>query len=143
MTQLVRSGKVRYVGISNYAAWQICDALWISDRRNGIAPVVSQNVYNLITRGIEEELAPMLRHHGMGLVVYNPLAGGLLSGKHHEGEPPGGLPVRPQWRLSAALLVPGKFPGSGTAAGNRPGRRNDPGGAGFEVVLPPTSRWIR
>ena len=88
MTQLVRSGKVRYVGISNYAAWQICDALWISDRRHGIAPVVSQNVYNLITRGIEEELAPMLRHHGMGLVVYNPLAGGLLSGKHHEGEPP-------------------------------------------------------
>ena len=88
MTQLVRSGKVRYVGISNYAAWQICDALWISDRRSGIPPVVSQSVYNLITRGVEEELVPMLRKHGMGLVVYNPLAGGLLSGKHHLGEPP-------------------------------------------------------
>ena len=86
--QLVREGKVIYVGMSNYAAWQICQALWICDRNRFSPPVVTQNVYNLITRGIEQELVPFLREFNLGLTVYNPLAAGLLTGKHKFDSPP-------------------------------------------------------
>jgi len=87
MDSLIRSGKVRYAGISNFAAWQAADILHISDRRGYSAPVVTQNVYNLLTRGIEAEFAPFLRAHHMGMAVYNPLAGGLLAGKHKKDKP--------------------------------------------------------
>jgi aryl-alcohol dehydrogenase-like predicted oxidoreductase len=79
---LVRQGKVIYVGMSNFAAWQICQALWICDKRNYSPPVVTQNVYNLLTRGIEQELLPLCKEFKLGLTVYNPLAAGLLTGKH-------------------------------------------------------------
>ena len=88
MDQLVRQGKTRYVGMSNYAAWQTVHALWLCDRRN-LAPVVCvQPMYNLIMRAIEQELLPMCRQFGLGTMVYNPLAGGLLTGKHRKGLPP-------------------------------------------------------
>ena len=87
MDSLIRSGKVRYAGISNFAAWQAADILHISDRRGYSAPVITQNVYNLLTRGIEAELLPFLRAHPMGMAVYNPLAGGLLAGKHNMDRP--------------------------------------------------------
>jgi aryl-alcohol dehydrogenase-like predicted oxidoreductase len=86
--QLVRQGKTMYIGMSNYASWQLCEALWIADKRNFHPPVVTQVVYNLITRGIEEELLPFIREHGIGLLVYNPLAGGLLTGKYDVSNPP-------------------------------------------------------
>ncbi len=88
MDQLVREGKTRYVGISNYAAWQICQARWICDKRDYSPPVVTQNVYNLLTRGIDQELAPFIRELGIGLTVYNPLAAGLLTGKHLRDKSP-------------------------------------------------------
>ena len=88
MDQLVRDGKARYVGVSNYAAWQICHAMWLCDRRD-FAPVVSvQPMYNLLARGIEQELLPLCRTFNLGTMVYNPLAGGLLTGKHRKGAPP-------------------------------------------------------
>jgi len=88
MDHLVRAGKVRYVGVSNYAAWQICQALWLCDRRNW-SPIVSvQPMYNLLARGIEQELLPFCREFGLAVLVYNPLAGGLLTGKHHKDQPP-------------------------------------------------------
>ncbi len=88
MDQLVHDGKTRYVGLSNYAAWQICHAFWICDRRN-LAPIVSvQPMYNLLARGMEQELVPFCREFGLGTMVYNPLAGGLLTGKHKKGRPP-------------------------------------------------------
>lgn len=88
MDQLVRDGKVRYVGCSNFASWQIAQMLWICDRRN-FAPVVSvQPMYNLLARGIEQELLPACREFGLGVMVYNPLAGGLLTGKHPKEKPP-------------------------------------------------------
>lgn len=87
MDRLIQSGKVRYLGISNYAAWQAADILHISDRRGYAPPVITQNVYNLITRGIEGEFLPFLKEHPMGLAVYNPIAGGLLAGKHKPGQP--------------------------------------------------------
>lgn len=86
--QLVRQGKVIYVGMSNYAAWQICQARWISDRNRFCPPIVVQTVYNLLTRGIEQELLPFCRELNIGVTIYNPLAGGLLSGKHDRTKPP-------------------------------------------------------
>ncbi len=87
MTNLIRMGKIRYVGVSNFAAWQVADMLAVCDRRGYIMPVISQNVYNVITRGVETELIPFLRAHDLGMAVYNPIAGGLLAGKHKPGKP--------------------------------------------------------
>ncbi len=90
MDMLVRAGKVRYVGVSNYAAWQVGDFLHLADRRNLTPPVITQNVYNLLTRGVEDELVPFLGTHRLGMAVYNPIAGGLLTGKHNQGAPTAG-----------------------------------------------------
>jgi len=87
MTNLVRLGKIRYIGVSNYAAWQVADMLAACDKLRFIAPVISQNVYNAITRGVETELVPFLRAHELGMAVYNPIAGGILAGKHKPGTP--------------------------------------------------------
>ena len=86
--QLVRQGKVMYIGTSNHAAWQICKALWLCDRDRLSAPRVTQVVYNLLARGIEQELLPFCRAHGIGMTVYNPLAAGLLTGKHSRAQGP-------------------------------------------------------
>lgn len=85
---LVHQGKVIYVGMSNYAAWQICQAKWICDKNLFSPPVVTQNVYNLIARGIEQEFVPFIKEFNIGLTVYNPLAGGLLTGKHNPNKEP-------------------------------------------------------
>lgn len=85
MDTLVRSGKVRYVGVSNYAAWQVADLLSTAKANHWTPPVLTQNVYNLLTRGIESELVPMARSHAMGVIVFNPLMSGLLTGKHRKG----------------------------------------------------------
>lgn len=82
MDDLVRQGKVRYAGISNYPAWQACEALWISDRRGYRPPVVTQNSYSLLNQDLEAELLPFCGAHGMGIVPYHPLVGGLLTGKY-------------------------------------------------------------
>jgi len=84
---LVRQGKVRYVGFSNHPAWQICEALWICDRRGYLPPVVTQSRYNLLDREIEREILPFCRAHRVGIIPYAPLAGGLLTGKYRPGEP--------------------------------------------------------
>ena len=84
---LIRAGKVRWAAVSNHAAWQIADMAAICEKNNMSQPVVSQNPYNLITRSVEPELIPCLLAHTMGLVVYNPIAGGLLAGKHKPGQP--------------------------------------------------------
>lgn len=82
LDQLVRQGLVRYVGVSNWAAWQIVKALGIAERL-GLARFESlQAYYTLAGRDLERELAPMLASEGLGLMVWSPLAGGLLSGKY-------------------------------------------------------------
>jgi aryl-alcohol dehydrogenase-like predicted oxidoreductase len=81
MDDLVRQGHVRYVGVSNWAAWQITKANGISDRL-GVARVDSlQAYYTIASRDLEREIVPMLHSEGVGLMVWSPLAGGLLSGK--------------------------------------------------------------
>jgi aryl-alcohol dehydrogenase-like predicted oxidoreductase len=81
---LVRSGKVRYLGSSNFAAWQACRLYYEARRANRNYPVVAQMVYNMITRGIEQEFIPFLKAFRLGLVVYNPIAAGLLTDKYAE-----------------------------------------------------------
>jgi len=76
---LIRQGKVRYVGLSNHAAWQIVCALWITDDRRLQAPVAAEVKYNLIDRAAERELAPACVEFGLSLVPYAPLHGGLLA----------------------------------------------------------------
>lgn len=85
---LVRSGKVRYVGCSNYAAWQLAIAMGISERRGWARYDCHQPRYNLLHREIEAELLPLCRDQGVGVIAYNPLAGGFLSGKHSAEAPP-------------------------------------------------------
>jgi len=82
MESLVKQGKVRYPASSNYAGWEVVEMLWIAKERGWHAPFVSQPMYNLLARGIEQEYLAMCREFGISTVVYNPLAGGLLTGKH-------------------------------------------------------------
>jgi aryl-alcohol dehydrogenase-like predicted oxidoreductase len=87
MEELVRQGKVRWPGSSNYASWQVVRMLWLAEK-NGWRPAwVTQPMYNLLARGIEQEFLPMAREFGVSTVVYNPLAGGLLTGKHRPEAP--------------------------------------------------------
>lgn len=79
---LVRAGKIRYWGVSNFASWQLADADQIAIARQFPRPILSQNVYNLLCRSAEPELIPCLEKHKIGMTVFNPLAGGLLTGKH-------------------------------------------------------------
>ncbi|MDE1926634.1 MAG: aldo/keto reductase [Burkholderiales bacterium] len=87
LDQLVRDGRVRHVGVSNWAAWQIVKALGIAERL-GLERFESlQAYYTIAGRDLERELVPMLRSEGLGLLVWSPLAGGLLSGKYERDQP--------------------------------------------------------
>src|ERR1700722_2399694 len=83
---LVRSGKVRYIGCSNYSGWHLMKALAISDRRNYVRFVSQQIYYSLQARDVEYELVPITLDQGLGILVWSPLAGGLLSGKYRRGK---------------------------------------------------------
>lgn len=87
MDDLVRQGKVRYPASSNYAAWQVVRQLWLA-QENGYRPaVITQPMYNLLARGLEQEYLPMANQFDVSTIVYNPLAGGMLTGKQKEGAP--------------------------------------------------------
>jgi aryl-alcohol dehydrogenase-like predicted oxidoreductase len=91
LNDLVRSGKVRYVGLCNMAAWQIMKGLAISDRHAWARFASVQAYYTLAGRDLEREVVPLLRDQGLGLMVWSPLAGGLLSGKFSpDGKGPDG-----------------------------------------------------
>lgn len=87
LDDLVREGKVRFIGCSNLPAWQVVEAEWTS-RSHGLAAFVScQDEYSLLVRGIERELVPAMQAYGLGLLPYFPLAGGLLTGKYRRNAP--------------------------------------------------------
>lgn len=89
LDDLVHSGKVRYIGCSNLAAWQIMKSIWVSDRRNLHRFESLQAYYTIAGRDLEREIVPLLQDQQMGLMVWSPLAGGLLSGKYsRDGEGP-------------------------------------------------------
>jgi aryl-alcohol dehydrogenase-like predicted oxidoreductase len=83
---LVRSGKVRYIGSSNYTGWQLMKSLWISDRDRLESFVSQQIYYSLQARDAEHELVPVSIDQGLGILVWSPIAGGLLSGKYRRGQ---------------------------------------------------------
>ncbi|NNF56376.1 MAG: aldo/keto reductase [Acidimicrobiales bacterium] len=89
-TDLVRAGKVRYLGCSNFSAWRLVESLWASDMRNLESFVSVQPEYSLVDpvrSHVEMELAPMCAHYGIGMIPYSPLAGGLLTGKYRRDQP--------------------------------------------------------
>jgi aryl-alcohol dehydrogenase-like predicted oxidoreductase len=102
--ELVAEGKVRYIGSSNFAGWQVVDADWTARTLGTSRFVSAQNEYSLLSRGAEAELVPACEHTGVGILPYFPLASGLLTGKYRRGAgaPPGTrLADRPD-RLAAA-----------------------------------------
>jgi aryl-alcohol dehydrogenase-like predicted oxidoreductase len=100
LTDLVRAGKVRYLGNSNFAGWQIADADWTA-RSTGLTPFVSaQNEFSWLKRGVEADVLPACGRFGLGMLPFFPLASGLLTGKYRRGaEPPAGS------RLSEARVA--------------------------------------
>jgi aryl-alcohol dehydrogenase-like predicted oxidoreductase len=88
LDDLVRQGKVRYLGCSNFQAWLLATALWTSDTSGSARFDCVQPRYNLLFREIENELLPLCRHHGIGVIPYNPLAGGFLTGKYKPSAEP-------------------------------------------------------
>jgi len=82
LDDLVHQGKVRYLGCSNYPAWMVANALWTADKHGLARFDCVQPRYNLLYREIEHELLPLCRFHGVGVIPYNPIAGGFLSGKY-------------------------------------------------------------
>ena len=88
LDDLVKAGKVRYIGCSNFAGWQLSEALWTSYVNNLNHFVTVQTKYNLFERQIEQELVPCCKAHGVGVIPWGPLAGGFLTGKYLRGEQP-------------------------------------------------------
>lgn len=97
LDDIIRAGKVRYIGCSNFAAWQLCEALWTSKVCNLPSFVTVQPRYNMFDRQIERELVPCCQSYGIGVIPYSPLAGGFLTGKYRQGEKP------PDGRLSQQM----------------------------------------
>ena len=88
LDDLVRQGKVRYVGVCNYQAWQICRALNVQERINANPLITAQNAYSLLNRELEQEMFPFARASRVGIMAYAPLAIGLLSGAYRPDAPP-------------------------------------------------------
>jgi aryl-alcohol dehydrogenase-like predicted oxidoreductase len=88
LDDLVKSGKVRYIGCTNFTGWQISEAQWTSRVNHLHSFVTVQTKYNLLERQIEQEIVPCCKAHGLGIIPWGPLAGGFLTGKYRRGEPP-------------------------------------------------------
>lgn len=88
MDDMVRQGKVRYLGCSNFRAFQVSKALWLSDKHNLARWDIVQPPFNLLARDIEYELLPLCLEEGIGVAVFSPMAAGFLSGKYEKGKPP-------------------------------------------------------
>lgn len=104
LDELITEGKVRYVGCSNFPAWQVADACWAARTAGHRSRFIgAQDHYNLLERGVEAELVPACERFGLGVIPYYPLASGLLTGKYHRDESlPEGSPLHryPQWLTS-------------------------------------------
>ena len=102
LDDLVRSGKVRYIGCSNFGAWQLSEAMWTSRVNNLHSFATVQTRYNLFSREIEAEVVPCCRTYGVGVIPWAPLAGGFLTGKYRRGEED-----RSQGRLASPARIYG------------------------------------
>jgi len=107
LDDLVRSGKVRYVGHSNFAAWQIVDADWTARSAHLARPISAQMYYNLLRRGIRAEVLPACEAHGLGIIPYFPLESGFLTGKY--GPNAAGKGRLSESPRAAEILTPANF----------------------------------
>jgi aryl-alcohol dehydrogenase-like predicted oxidoreductase len=117
LNSLIRQGKVRYIGCSNYYEWEVVEAIWTARERGWEAFVSCQDFYNLLYRDVEKRFVPMVRKYGLGLIPYLPLAGALLSGSYRRGvapEPGSRGAIRPtfkywdserNWRVQESLVA--------------------------------------
>lgn len=104
MDDLVRAGKVRYIGTSTFAAWQVVEAHWMSERYGLNRFVCEQPPYHLLDRRIERELIPMCQSFGSAIIPWSPLAGGYLTGKYQRGaQPPEGARIKPDGHRGSML----------------------------------------
>jgi aryl-alcohol dehydrogenase-like predicted oxidoreductase len=101
LSDLVHAGKIRYIGSSTFPASQIVEAQWVARERNRERFVCEQPPYSLLTRGIEQDVLPTCLRHGIGTIVWSPLAGGWLSGKFRTAEDPG--------KSRRTVLVPDRY----------------------------------
>jgi aryl-alcohol dehydrogenase-like predicted oxidoreductase len=90
MESLVKAGKIRYPASSNYSSWQVAEMQCLAAKKKWTPATVTQPMYNLLARGIEGEYLPMIKHFGLATCIYNPLAGGLLTGKQQRDKPQAG-----------------------------------------------------
>lgn len=110
LADLVHAGKVRYIGCSNFAAWQLAEALGISRECGLPAYISAQNEYSLLERRIESELIPACRHFNVGILPFFPLASGFLTGKYRQGaEPPKGTRMASMQAIATRTLTEGNF----------------------------------
>ena len=100
LDDLVRIGKVRYIGCSNFAAWQLCEALWTSKLNNLESFIAVQLGYNLLDRSIERELIPCCQAYNIGVIPWGPLASGFLTGKYRRGQE-----IPPDMRLAHPFRI--------------------------------------
>ena len=114
LDDLVRAGKVRYIGTSSFAAWQVVESLWASKELHLERVVAEQTPYSLVDRRVERELLPMAQSYGLGITVWSPLAGGLLTGKYRSdnwpvdsrfGSDPGGDWAKRHFTGQSAAVV--------------------------------------
>jgi aryl-alcohol dehydrogenase-like predicted oxidoreductase len=106
LDDLVRAGKVRYVGCSNVPAWGVADAAWTARDLKSAPFICAQDEYSLLVRDCERELVPALTAHGMGLIPYFPLASGMLTGKYRQGSgAPAGTRLALMKRLSDRYMT--------------------------------------
>jgi len=103
LDDLVRDGKIRYIGHSNFSAWQVAHAEWAARTAHCERFISAQNRYNLLNRDAELELVPALVEYRMGLLPYSPLASGLLTGKYRAGEPPPEGSRIQAWKMERVL----------------------------------------
>ncbi|MEU4676583.1 aldo/keto reductase [Micromonospora sp. NPDC023737] len=106
LDDLVRAGKVRYLGNSNFSGWQIADADWVASSNGRSRFISAQNQYSLVERSVETEVVPACERFGLGLLPFFPLANGLLTGKYKRGEaPPAGSRLAGGGRYAARLAA--------------------------------------
>lgn len=105
LDDLVRQGKVRYIGSSNFAGWQVAEAEWLGRQIGGHRFVSCQNEYSLLARRPERDLFPAMQAYGLGLLPYFPLAGGFLSGKYRRDHLPEGARLTNNNRMAERMLT--------------------------------------
>jgi aryl-alcohol dehydrogenase-like predicted oxidoreductase len=111
LDDLVRQGKVRYIGCSNLPAWEVVEAQWTAQHHNLNAFISCQDEYSLVVRDIEKDLVPAMQRYGLGLLPFFPLASGLLTGKYKRNAPlPAGTRLANTQRLADRYMTEANWP---------------------------------